>query len=80
MSIEVEAGITTGELLEKLAPDNIFYPIDIENLNSTLGGQVRASTTAEKNICIKAAVSGPGLEFVSLKGGNQCWRKNSKKC
>ena len=37
MSIEVEAGITTGELLEKLAPDNIFYPIDIENLNSTLG-------------------------------------------
>jgi glycolate oxidase len=69
MSIEVEAGITTGELLEKLAPDNIFYPIDIENLNSTLGGQVAANYYGRKKYMYKSSrFQVLGLEFVSPQG------------
>ncbi|NMA01094.1 MAG: FAD-binding oxidoreductase [Clostridia bacterium] len=69
MSIEVEAGITTGELLEKLAPDNIFYPIDIDNLNSTLGGQIAANYYGRKKYMYKSSrFQVLGLEFVSPQG------------
>lgn len=69
MSIEVEAGITTGELLEKLAPDNIFYPIDPDNLNSTLGGQVAANYYGRKRYMYKSSrFQVLGLEFVSPQG------------
>lgn len=69
MSIEVEAGITTGELLEKLAPNNIFYPIDTDNLNSTIGGQVAANEYGRKKYMYKSSrFHVLGLEFVSPQG------------
>ncbi|AET69711.1 FAD/FMN-dependent dehydrogenase [Desulfosporosinus orientis DSM 765] len=69
MSIEVEAGLTFQELQKLLARDKIFFPVEPDEISSTIGGQVAANRYGRKKYMYKSSrFYVMGMEFVSPQG------------